>query len=157
MPEETTITADAAALVAMNVADLAAHLDGVDLATLQAALASETAKGDAARKGAIAALNAAIDGHPENSGQAALDAEDLTDDQAITALAPSATVSDGDSPADDQVITAIAQTLIPMTNPNGGTCDLYDTDASGNILVPADQAPAMFDHGFVVVDQTPAA
>jgi hypothetical protein len=38
MSEETT-QADAAALVAMTVADLAAHLDGVDLDTLNAALA----------------------------------------------------------------------------------------------------------------------
>jgi hypothetical protein len=129
MPEETTITADAAALVAMNVADLAAHLDGVDLATLQAALAAETAKGDAARKGAIAALNAAIDGHPENSGQAALDAEDLTDDHRLDAL---------------------NSTLIPMTHPDGGTCDRYEKNADGDILVPAIEAAAMFDHGFKI-------
>jgi hypothetical protein len=62
MSEETT-QADAAALVAMTVADLAAHLDGVDLDTLNAALAQEQAGPN--RKGAIAALEAAISGHPK--------------------------------------------------------------------------------------------
>lgn len=70
---DQTVQADAAAIVAMNVADLAAHLDGVDLDTLKAALAAEQA--GAARKGAIAALNTAIDGHPEQAAAAAAAAE----------------------------------------------------------------------------------
>ena len=40
--------------------------------------------------------------------------------------------------------------LIAMCHPDGGTCDLYGTDAAGNILVPADQAGSMIEHGFVV-------
>ncbi len=80
---EETIQADAAALVAMTVADLAAHLDGVDLDTLNAALAAEQAGPN--RKGAIAALQAAIDGHPENAAAAAAAAEDA---DAATASAP---------------------------------------------------------------------
>ncbi|MDK4804935.1 MAG: hypothetical protein OC190_00130 [Novosphingobium aromaticivorans] len=80
---EETIQADAAALVAMPVALLAAHLDGVDLDTLNAALEAEQAGPN--RKGAIAALQAAIDGHPENAAAAA-DAAEGAD--ATTAGAP---------------------------------------------------------------------
>ncbi|HEX7854453.1 MAG TPA: hypothetical protein VF503_12230 [Sphingobium sp.] len=75
MTDTNTVKADATALVAMTLADLAIHLDGVDLPTLQAALAAEQAKGDAARRGAVAALTAAIDGHPELAAAAAADAE----------------------------------------------------------------------------------
>lgn len=67
--------ADAATLVAMNVADLAAHLDGLDTDTLNAALELENAREGGARKGAIAALQAAIDGHPETAASAAETAE----------------------------------------------------------------------------------
>lgn len=70
---DETIQADATALVAMTVADLAAHLDGVDLDTLNAALALEQAGPN--QKGAIAALEAAISGHPENAAAAAAAAE----------------------------------------------------------------------------------
>lgn len=72
-PEQ--IQADAASLVAMSVADLVAHLETVDLETLKAALEAEQGKGDAARKGALAALSAAIEGHPEQAADAAAAAE----------------------------------------------------------------------------------
>jgi hypothetical protein len=58
-------------LVASSVADLVVLIEGVDLLTLRFALDAEWAKGEAARKGAIAALQSAIDGHPELSAQAA--------------------------------------------------------------------------------------
>lgn len=72
MADETT-QADATALVAMTVADLAEHLDGVDLPTLEAALTAE--KLGFNRKGALAALEAAIAGHPEAAASAAEAAE----------------------------------------------------------------------------------
>lgn len=100
MSEETT-QADAAALVAMTVADLAAHLDGVDLDTLNAALAQEQAGPN--RKGAIAALEAAISGHPENASAAAAAA-----DAADSAALPGAisTVADlEDAPADPDAVS----------------------------------------------------
>jgi hypothetical protein len=88
-----TVQADAAALVAMTVAELAAHLDGVDLDTLNAALALEEAGPN--RKGAIAALDAAICGHPENAAAAAAAAEggdmpleDVPSDPAAVSVAP---------------------------------------------------------------------
>lgn len=96
MTDETTIQADAEALVAMTVADLAAHLDTVDLDTLKAALAAEQAKGDGARRGALAALNAAIDGHPEQAEAAAeaAESEDGTADDA-PASEPAPAAADG--------------------------------------------------------------
>lgn len=72
-----TVQADAAALVAMSVADIVQHFDGVDLETLKAALDAEQV--GAARKGAIAALNAAISGHPEQAAAAALAADANSD------------------------------------------------------------------------------
>jgi hypothetical protein len=42
--------------------------------------------------------------------------------------------------------------MIPMVHPDNGTCDLYETNEAGHLLVPALEAAAMIDHGFVVVD-----
>ena len=42
-----------------------------------------------------------------------------------------------------------ADLLIPMTHPDGGTCDLYEAQGDA-ILVPAAEVPTMLDHGFVV-------
>ena len=53
--------------------------------------------------------------------------------------------------ARDAALAEINSGLIPMTHPDGGTCDRYGTDADGNILVPANEAAGMFDHGFTVV------
>lgn len=85
---------DAATLVAMNVADLAAHLDGVDIDALNAALALEIARDGGPRKGALAALQAAIDGHPETAAADAAAAE-----------APQA-VPLQDKPADPDAVSA---------------------------------------------------
>lgn len=88
---------DAATLVAMNVADLAAHLDGVDIDALTAALALENARDGGPRKGALAALQAAIDGHPETAAADAAAAEATqaiplqdkpTDPNAVSAAPP---------------------------------------------------------------------
>lgn len=76
--------------------------------------------------------------------------------KAAAASARATTVSD--SMTDDQRLAVINGTLIPMTHPDGGTCDLYKSDASGCILVPAIEAAAMLEHGFVVAgDAAPAA
>jgi hypothetical protein len=70
---------DAATLVSMSVAELAAHLDGMDVETLTAALAVENAREGGPRKGALAALNDALAGHPENAVTDAASAGDLED------------------------------------------------------------------------------
>jgi hypothetical protein len=100
MSEETT-QADAAALVAMTVADLAAHLDGVDLDTLNAALAQEQAGPN--RKGAIAALEAAISGHPENAEAAAAAAE--ADGTALPGAISTVTEGLEDAPTDPNAVS----------------------------------------------------
>lgn len=100
MSEETT-QADAAALVAMTVADLAAHLDGVDLDTLNAALAQEQAGPN--RKGAIAALEAAISGHPENAEAAAAAAE--ADGAALPGVIYTVTEGLEDAPTDPNAVS----------------------------------------------------
>lgn len=56
---------------------------------------------------------------------------------------------------DDQMVT-LAATLITMAHPDNGACDLYKTNKAGNLLVPASEAATMFDHGFVVVNNTAA-
>lgn len=107
MTDEATIQADAQALVAMTVADLAAHLDTVDLDTLKAALEAEQAKGDSARRGAIAALTAAINGHPEQAEAAAEAAEAGTDSE--KAPTDDADASEPATPASDGTDEAAAE------------------------------------------------
>lgn len=47
----------------------------------------------------------------------------------------------------------LAATLIPMSHPDGGTCDLYKTDKkTGFLMVPASAAADMASLGFVVAD-----
>ncbi|HIQ17222.1 MAG TPA: hypothetical protein EYH41_04375 [Novosphingobium capsulatum] len=99
---EETIQADAAALVAMPVALLAAHLDGVDLDTLNAALEAEQAGPN--RKGAIAALGAAISGHPEGAAAAAKAAEGAPSD--APGAPPSSNPAVDGSEADSELLTA---------------------------------------------------
>lgn len=41
-------------------------------------------------------------------------------------------------------------TPVAMSHPDGGTSDAYETDAHGNLLVPASDVPVMISHGFVV-------
>lgn len=114
MADEST-QADATALVAMTVADLAQHLDGVDLATLLAAKELEQAA-PSPRKGALAALDAAIEGHPELSASAA-EAADAAD------AAPSTPVADApmqdapvEQPAEPAPVEAPAADPAPATD-----------------------------------------
>jgi hypothetical protein len=39
---------------------------------------------------------------------------------------------------------------VAMRHPDGGSCDLYETDADGRLIVPAVDVPVMIEHGFVV-------
>jgi hypothetical protein len=77
------------------------------------------------------------------------------------AVAPVAAV-EADAEADAMTATAeepdhvaifaeLNDTLIPMSHPDNGSCDRYETDKAGNLLVPANEAAAMFVHGFAVV------
>lgn len=123
MADETT-QADATALVAMTVADLAMHLDGVDLATLLAAKELEQAA-PSPRKGALAALDAAIEGHPEAASAAAEAADappaviDIPEQQAPAEQPADAPVEPApevapEAPAADQPVADIpAMTGVP--------------------------------------------
>lgn len=146
MADQTTDTvqADAAALVAMTVADLVAHIDGVDLPTLTAALSLEQA--GAARKGALAALEEAVAGHPESAAAAA----EAADDEATPQDPAEPSEQPGEPEPHEQPAIDLADAVIPMTHPDGGTCDRYEHDENGNILVPAIDAADMLGHGFVV-------
>ena len=66
--------------------------------------------------------------------------------------APTPDTAPDDGLTDDQRLAVLNGSLIPMTHPDNGTCDRYETNADGAILVPATEADAMFGHGFVVVD-----
>lgn len=151
--------ADAATLVAMNVADMSASLEGIDLATLKLAFDAETAKGDAARKGALAALQSAIDGHPEMAAEAAAQADSpLAETKAPEAQPMPATgevnVEIG-AQVSDVVITeatedapATASVTIQPTvdgEPNGDpitTTVTADTPLDGTIETIAEPVPA---------------
>lgn len=129
MADETT-QADAAALVAMTVADLAEHLDGVDLPTLEAALTAEKAGFN--RKGALAALEAAIAGHPELAKAAAADADAAEAIADTTAPAEDAVPSEGAS--------AVPQADSAATE---GERDANDTPADASVAeINEDDAPA---------------
>jgi len=54
----------------------------------------------------------------------------------------------GDQPGAD--VTGV-DTHVPMKHPDGGSCDLYEVDADGVMLVPANDVPLMVDHGFAIV------
>lgn len=160
MADETT-QADAAALVAMTVADLAGHLDGVDLATLQAAKELEQAA-PSPRKGALAALEAAIEGHPELAQTAAENAEaDATESPAPDAPAEDAETAPEDvapESGDEAVLSGPeapwAATHFLMSHPDGGTSDAFATDeATGALLVPIGREGELFPHGFVVIGE----
>lgn len=49
----------------------------------------------------------------------------------------------------DPAIADLNAGLVAMTHPDGGTCDAYETDADGNMLVPASEIASMLDHGFI--------
>lgn len=107
-------------LVASSVADLVVLIEGADLLTLRFALEAEQAKGVAARKGAVAALEAAIGGHPELAAQAAAEVdktEASESNDSAAALVPTepvletaiTTVADEpleDAPADPDAISS---------------------------------------------------
>jgi hypothetical protein len=40
-------------------------------------------------------------------------------------------------------------THIAMHHPDGGTCDSYDTEKGGHIMVPVADVASMADHGFL--------
>lgn len=41
--------------------------------------------------------------------------------------------------------------LVAMVHPNGGTCDAYEVNEDGHVLVPATEIAILLDHGFVTV------
>lgn len=132
MADETT-QADAAALVAMTVADLAQHLDGVDLATLLAAKELEKAA-TKPRAGALAALDAAIEGHPELSASAAeaADAAGATPDTPVV-----------DHPMQDAPVEAPAADIPAMTGvpEQGATEPLEDAPTDPEAVSAAPPRP----------------
>lgn len=142
---------DAAVLVAMSVTDLANHLDGVDLETLNTALAAEQAKGDGARKGAIAALEAAIGGHPEQSAQAAAAANQsgdtseptsapVTDQAAVDDTAP----TDADAEPVAEPTAPVAETPASaetVTQPEADTGELRDAPTDADAVSAAPPRP----------------
>lgn len=46
-----------------------------------------------------------------------------------------------------------AETFVQMIHPDGGTCDLYETNAQGHLLVPVLEIADMVSHGFAVVTE----
>ena len=147
MTDETTAPSEeqvaaaqeaATAIVASSVADLVVLIDGADLLTLRLALEAELAKGETARKGAIAALEAAIDGHPELAASAAAGAEAEGEAAAQTA-------------AEVEPLPDPATITVAMSHPDGGTCDAYPAGADGTIEVPLTDVPLMREHGFEMV------
>lgn len=141
---DDTIEADAAELVAKTVTDLAEHLDGVDLPTLEAALSAELAGSN--RKGAIAAIEAAIAGHPELAQAAAADAD--------AADAP----ADTQAPAGD---TAAAEGAGAEPQPESaateGEGDANNTPANASATnVAEDAAPAPAEDAGAAVEEEPA-
>lgn len=83
---------------------------------------------------------------PVADATVAVDAADAADD-AADPVPPIEPVEGERSPE----AAELGASLIPMAHPDGGTCDRYELDAAGNILVPADDVGAMIEHGFVPV------
>lgn len=52
---------------------------------------------------------------------------------------------------DAQDLAVINGSLVEMVHPDNGTCDLYEVNEEGHLLVPATEVGAMQDHGFVTV------
>jgi hypothetical protein len=86
-------------------------------------------------------------------------AEPAAEDPAADPAPESTTLADenaADEPAVegvdevDPALTELNSGLIAMAHPDGGTCDAYETDADGNLLVPASDAASMIEHGFVL-------
>jgi hypothetical protein len=65
----------------------------------------------------------------------------------VDAAAEEVELVDGVDPA----IAELNACLVAMVHPEGGTCDLYESDKDGNILVPATEVASMVEHGFTTV------
>lgn len=133
-PEQTAAAQESAnALVASSVSEMVVLIEGTDLLTLKLALEAEQAKGANARKGAVAALQSAIDGHPELSASAAAAA----DAGAAAAVAQPTRDTDHDSglapldarvPGDAAPLTAAAPIVVDAPkDPLGSLPDTAET------------------------------
>jgi hypothetical protein len=73
-------------------------------------------------------------------------------DEPADADAPTESV-DGEEPETGEPTTEElnAATIVPMAHADGGTCDRYEQDEDGNILVPVEEISLMVEHGFAVV------
>lgn len=115
-----------------------------------AAPAQNTAGGD---ETADAADAEGDDAEPEtpDTPESDADAEPSKDDDADADADVDA--EEGDAEGDDaDTIELLNAGLIRMRHPDNGSCDLYDTDADGNLLVPVADAGSMIEHGFAVVE-----
>ena len=81
---------------------------------------------------------------PADEGQAAPEAEVAGDEP----------LAEESSEIDPELLK-INATLRPMVQADGsdGSCDLYESNKAGHIMVPASDVPAMLEHGFVLVDE----
>jgi hypothetical protein len=112
-----------------------------------------------AKKPAEAAAPAADPAPVEAAVAAASPAEAV----AAEAAAPAAETADEDieAPAEEAPAENIVDgfidgdTLVPMSHPDNGSCDAYETDEAGRLLVPAIEVPGMLAHGFVVAAGDP--
>lgn len=144
VPQTIEVIADAQTPVQVATANSADGAEpAADAATDPAAIdVSDAANVDAAAADA-SADEAAVVGNGELADASAADA--ATDPEVH---------GDGFTGADDDDLEPLdlALSIVPMSHPDGGTCDRYDTDEAGNILVPALEAASMFEHGFVVAE-----
>lgn len=169
-PEQTAAAQESAnALVASSVNEMVVLIDGTDMLTLKLALETEQAKGAKARKGAVAALQSAIDGHPELSASAAAAAE--APGASVAPAAPAVPTRDtkhdaGLAPQDARVpgdaapLTAAAPAVVDAPKePLGSlpdTAETTETIIAGNTFAPGsyfggainttrDEAPTLGD------------
>lgn len=99
----------------------------------------------------VASDNAQADPEDQPGNDTAQDDDASADDQAQEPGADGV-ASDDEADADDDEPVDLALLVIPMTHPEGGTCDAYEVDEDGNILVPVAEAGLMIEHGFVPVE-----
>lgn len=73
------------------------------------------------------------------------------EEPAEAAAAPAAD-EQAEAPAEENVVDGFidGDTLVPMSHPDNGSCDAYETDKGGHLLVPAIEVPKMLSHGFTV-------
>src|SRR5579875_2012054 len=134
-------TGVAAEVVALSIPELTGRLAGLDLLTLRCVLAAEKAKGDAARTGAIAAISAAIDAHPDQVAMLAAAASSAYEP-------PAADDADDDPPV---IAADVAADHVLMAADDRVT-DAYPVhEDTGHYLVPLADIATMQSHGFAVV------